>query len=198
MNLFKLLFVTLCLVTLSFGTSVEEMNKMFESKKELYKSLESEFIIYPDFDKVKRIEYDEKMFNLLNIEFIKNELDKHPENKKDLFTIFAPYINIYSYYIVKYNYQEVKQIQSCIFLMANVLKSIEVLGYWETLAFLMARNNQFELAFKVYPNILDEFKDDKETFDELKENFNVIKRIAFDYATKTNNQELLNKVKEFN
>lgn len=198
MNLFKLLFVTLCLVTLSFGTTVEEMNKMFESKKELYKSLESKFIIYPDFDKVKRMEYDAKMFNLLNIEFIKSELDKHPENKKDLFTIFAPYINIYSYYIVKYNYQEVKQIQSCIFLMANVLKYTQELGYLETLAFLMARNNEFELAFNFYPKTLEEFKDDKETFDELQENFNVIKRIAFDYATKTNNQELLNKVKEFN
>ena len=188
MKILKIWLFIVTLSTLCFGANAQEMQKIFDSKKPLHEKLINDFANYPNMDESKKQEYENDIFNLLDVNFLIKQFKIGGDTTKETYEIFAPYINSHSYFIARY-LPEKKYIDASILLMSGVMKYTPNDAYMETFVFLLACDGKFDPAFEFFPKFLEKYDDN-----DAKIDFDMIKDKALESAISTNNIELLQKL----
>lgn len=187
MQILKICLFIITLSTLCFGTNAQEM-QIFDNKKPLYKKLQNDFVNYPNMNDSKKQEYEKDMQKLLEVEFLIKQLKIGGDTTKETFKIFAPYINLHSYFIARYLPHK-KYIDASLLLMSGVIKYDSNDAYMETFTFLLAYDGKFDSAFEFFPKFLEKYDDN-----DAKIDFDMIKDKALESAITANNIELLQKL----
>lgn len=188
MKIPKLFILMIFIVIGCFASDLDELKDIYNKKLPLYEKLKSDFDTYPNMTDYEKQEYTKNLQELLDIEFLKNEIKLGGDTQKNTFIVFSPYINLYSYFIAKF-YPDESMIKAVSFLMSGVIQYDTNDVYMETYALLLAYDNKFDLALEFYPKYLEVY-DDK----DVKNNFEMIKDMALLNAIETNNIELLQKL----
>lgn len=188
MKILKIWLLIITFTTLCFGANAQEMQKIFDSKKTLHEKLQNDFANYPNMDEAKKQEYENDIFNLLDVNFLIKQFKIDENTTKETYEIFAPYINSHSYFIARY-LPEKKYIDASILLMSGVMKYAPNDAYMETFIFLLANDGKFNEALDFYPKFLEKYDDN-----DVKIDFDMVKDMALVSAIKENNIELLEKL----
>ena len=188
MKIVKIWLLIITFATLCFGANAQEMQKIFDSKKTLHEKLQNDFANYPNMDEAKKQEYENDIFNLLDVNFLIKQFRIDANTTKETYEIFAPYINSHSYFIARY-LPEKKYIDASLLLMSGVMKYAPNDAYMETFIFLLAHDGKFNEALDFYPEFLEKYDDN-----DVKIDFDMVKDMALVSAIKENNIELLEKL----
>ena len=101
MQIVKIWLLIISFTTLCFGANAQEMQKIFDSKKSLHEKLTNDFANYPNMNEAKKQEYENDIFNLLDVNFLIKQFRIDANTTKETYEIFAPYINSHSYFIAR-------------------------------------------------------------------------------------------------
>ncbi|MDD5549644.1 MAG: ankyrin repeat domain-containing protein [Sulfurovaceae bacterium] len=189
----KKIFLSLFLLwsTLSFGADAVQMQKIFDGKKPLYEKLQNDFDAYADMNETAKQEYQKKINALLEVDFLIKQFKIDAKTTEETYKIFAPYINLHSYFVARYLSQE-NYVKASLILMSGVNKYVTSDAYLETFVFLLAHKGEYEKALDFYQIFMQKYNDN-----DVKTDYAIVTDLALLNAIRTNNIALLQKLYDF-
>lgn len=166
------------IITSLFADFKTDMQTIFDSKKPLYEMLQKKWDNYETMSYSEKYQYEKDIHSLVDMAEIQKEILQ--QEKKLFLEIFAPYINFESYFMAK-KIHDVEKWKKAFLPMVEVVAITQRVEYLDTLLLLSTQLKLFDLPFKKYPEIIEDYPH----ITELKENFEWSKSKAFLHAMNT-------------